>query len=48
MIIIKAVIVIFLIILFLIMGLYIFLKNKEYYNMCSNLPFNDEDLFKEK
>lgn len=43
---IKAFIIIFLVILFIIMGLYIFLKNKDYYKVCSNLPFVDENVRK--
>ena len=38
----KAIIIILLIILFLIMGLYIFLQNEEYYNECSSLLFNKD------
>ena len=43
---IKGLIIILLVLLFIIMALYIFLNNKNYYNVCSNLPFVDENLRK--
>ncbi|QQG46724.1 MAG: hypothetical protein HYZ30_01320 [Candidatus Azosocius agrarius] len=46
--IVKFIVIALLIILFLIMIIYIFFKNKEYYNVCSKLPFINEDSFKEK